>query len=92
MIHFAHEVDLSQARRLGQERGLKRARELGLLLTPPHDRRHGVGLDDQVLLEPVDLVHRLHGGGRVVVADRDEVSHGAPPFLRRRRERGVRRP
>jgi hypothetical protein len=46
-----------------------------LALFVPDDRRHRVGLDDQLLLEALGLVHGRQRGGLVRVPDRDQVRH-----------------
>src|SRR5215831_16672717 len=44
-----------------------------------HDRRNGIGLDHEVRLEPVDLVHGGRSRGGVRIRDRDQVGHQDPP-------------
>jgi hypothetical protein len=48
------------------------------------DRRDRVGLDEQLVLQPLGLVHRRQRGGLVRVPDRDQVRHPVPPCLARR--------
>src|SRR5215472_7950739 len=47
-----------------------------------HDRRNGIGLDHEVRLEPVDLVHGRRSRGGVGIRDRDQVGHQDPPSSR----------
>src|SRR5215216_2291211 len=46
-----------------------------LSLLVPDDRRHRVGLDDKLMLQPLGLIHRRQRGGLVRVPDRDQVRH-----------------
>jgi hypothetical protein len=46
-----------------------------LALPVPDDRRDGVGLDDQLLLQALGLVHRGQRRGLVRVPDRDQFRH-----------------
>src|SRR5215211_7263799 len=46
-----------------------------LALVVPDDRSHRVGLDDQLVLQPLGLVHRRQRGGLVRIPDRDQVRH-----------------
>jgi len=47
-----------------------------------HDRRNGIGLDHEVRLELVDLVHGRQSRGGVRIRDRDQVGHQDPPSSR----------
>jgi hypothetical protein len=46
-----------------------------LALLVPDDGGHRVGLDDELALEPLGLIHRRQCGGLVRIPDRDQVRH-----------------
>jgi hypothetical protein len=51
-----------------------------LALLVADDRRHRVGLDDELLGEALGLVQRLRRRGLVRVADRDQIRHAVTPL------------